>query len=395
MWLICDADKYRSEKTKTFLEKSGVSVLLAHEEKDIDAARDRDITIAIFSDGWHEATVKKVKETFDIEALLCLTSMPDVEDYGDLLNSGYVDVIAYPPNPEFVRSWDKKDDDEEDIFARIAKSKKDKTRYNKTDETITFRGSSIPRRAQVWSFVAPKGGAGKTTLSLLTATAFTARGKRVVVADLDPFGNMSVLLKKERVVSADRFETLPDSLSDNELEQVMLKATEGYWIIPHGDRPLGLSPDGVRRLIHLVSQYADILILDTHPLGIVSTIEAMRGSDRIIGVATGDRSTWAGMPEVLNLVPEKPKHIILNRIAEKPKMALSMAKFLEKEIQSPVVGIVYQDKVLYQRVQQGLMLVGARKTTKTIADITTSLGVQPTVPEGAEPQTRKKKGLFK
>jgi MinD-like ATPase involved in chromosome partitioning or flagellar assembly len=391
MWLLFDKDPVRGERTRRYLERQGVAAQLVAREEDIPA-EEHDALVAVFMEGWSEATVRRVKERFGVAALLCTPEDVSQDEYARMLEQGYDDVIPYPPSPAYIRRWERMPAMEGGETAAITLESlvagPKKTSYTDLRETRPFAGEAFTRKAKVIAVTGVKGGVGKTTLSVLMANALMAKGRRVVLAELDPNGNLAGLLKVERIVTADRFETLPDALSDPELEQNMMRTEAGWWLIPKGERPLGLSRDGVGRLIHLTGQYADYVVLDTHATQLVSTLVALQEADVVFGVTTTDRTTWTDLRPFLQQT-QRPAYLVMNRVRERPRRASEVAAFLEREIGYRVLGCVYEDKTLYERVQQGLTPMGSRRTGDAVRAVLRAAGVTDKVPK--EPAKAKKR----
>ncbi|WP_041707371.1 ParA family protein [Alicyclobacillus acidocaldarius] len=375
MWLVFDHDPVRGERLKRYLERQGIAVHVVSNE-DAMPGHTRSFTLALFLDTWNEATVRRVKEQLGLSVLYCTIDTITRERYAELCQAGYDDVVPYPPAPDYVRHWERKaDEDQGRVTLESLVSRPRKSSYTDFRETKPFEHLSIaPRRAKVICVTGVKGGVGKTTLSALMASALMVKGRRVVLAELDPNGNLAGLFRTDRTVTADRFETLPDALTDPELEQNMMRTAGGWWLIPKGERPLGLSRDGAERLIHLTGQYADYVVLDTHASQLISTVVALQEADVVLGVTTPDRTTWTDLRPFLQQ-GERPAYLILNRVRERPRRAADIVAFLEREIGYRVVGVVREDDGMYKRVQQGLAPMGSRKTNAEIQRILRAVSV--------------------
>ncbi|WP_206830163.1 ParA family protein [Alicyclobacillus fructus] len=378
MWLLCDHDPIRGERLHRYLDKQNVPSQIATKEDEIPEASSA-YKLALFLGEWNPATVRRVKETLGVSVLYCTAENVRPERFEELRQQGYDDVVPYPPAVDYVRHWERTASDEErggtTALEKLVAGRR-KRSYTELRETAPFAPPPTPitRKAKVICITGVKGGVGKTTTAVLLANALVAKGKRIVVAELDPYGNLANLFRLERTVTADRYETLPDALTEPELEQNMLRTPAGWWLIPKGDRPLGLSKDGVSRLIHLVGMYADVLIVDTHAGHLVSTVIAMREADVVLGITTTDRTTWTGLRAFLQM-SERPAYLVLNRVRERPRKAVSVGAFLQREIGFRVAAIVHEDDTLYRRVQQGLTPLGSRKTNAKIHQLVNTLSI--------------------
>ncbi|WP_051663499.1 ParA family protein [Alicyclobacillus macrosporangiidus] len=391
MWTLFDKDPVRGERLRRYLERQGITAQLVAREEDI-SADGCGATVAVFMEGWDEATVRRVKDSFGVAALLCTPDTVPSERYTELLRAGYDDVIPYPPSPEYVRRWEREPETDGKVTLESLVAGPKKSSYTDLRDTRPFATTSLTRQAKVICVAGVKGGVGKTTLSVLMANALMAKGRRVVLVELDPNGNLAGLLKVERVVTSDRFETLPDTLADPELEQNMMRTEGGWWLIPKGERPLGLSRDGAGRLIHLTGQYADYVVLDTHASRLVSTLVALHEADVVMGVTTTDRTTWTDLRPFLQGT-DKPAYLVMNRVRERPRRAEEIARFLERETGYRVLGVVHEDKTLYERVQQGLTPMGSRKTGDAVRALLRAAGVTDTASDA--PENFEKKGRWR
>jgi len=376
VWLLCDKDAMRRQRVTTFLERQGVSIRACGSEKEFP---EDGISVAIFTEGWNNATVRSVKERYNVAALLCIPVQIGPERYESLIESGYDDVIEFPPSRETVSAWERT---VEEVSVDELIRRRQKTTYTQTQEQRAFEPRPLSeRRAKVWAVVAAKGGVGKTTISVLMANELQRGKRRVVVADLDPEGDQVYLHRLSAYVTADRYEILPDAMTDAQLQQNMVENRElGWWLIPKSEKPMGISLDATRRLIHLASQWADFVILDCHPGRLISTIVAMQEADRVWAVCTPDRSTFVGLSAFLSAAGDVlgKTSIVLNKVNH-PKRVLEAAKSAaEGRIGVSVSAMIPLDKILYDRSQEGKALWASHNTQNLIAHMIGASGQENT-----------------
>ncbi len=194
----------------------------------------------------------------------------------------------------------------------------------------------------VISVFSPKGGVGKTTVAVNLAMALSGSGAaRVCIVDLDlAFGDVAItlqLIPEHTIVEAvDAEEHLDFSLLETLLtrhENCSILAAPTY---PEGkDR---VSPALIRRVLRILRQNFDYVIVDTSPSFDDQVLHAFDETDECILVATLDVPTVKNVKvaletlDALNLV-EGHRHLLLNRADD--EVGLSPAN-VESLLKMPV-----------------------------------------------------------
>lgn len=131
---------------------------------------------------------------------------------------------------------------------------------------------------QVLALCNQKGGAGKTTTTANLARAAITQGRRTLVVDLDPQGNLTSVLAAEEV--AEDVVSLADVLSPRTNIAVAVVITDGVWkgldVLPSGgDRLAAVGSELIvmttggalrlRRALKTVATDYDLVLIDCPP----------------------------------------------------------------------------------------------------------------------------------
>lgn len=178
------------------------------------------------------------------------------------------------------------------------------------------------RRGKVITIFSPKGGVGKTTVAVNLAVALSGSGAaRVCLVDLDlAFGDVAItlqLIPEHTIAEAvDAEEHL-----DFSLLETLLTRHENCSILAAPTHPEGkdrVSPALIRRVLRVLRQHFDYVIVDTSPSFDDQVLHAFDETDECILVATLDVPTVKNMKvaietlDGLDLVPGH-RQLLLNR----------------------------------------------------------------------------------
>ena len=186
-------------------------------------------------------------------------------------------------------------------------------------------GGSTERKGLVVTVFSPKGGVGKTTMSVNLGIALSRGEHRVCIIDLDlSFGDVAITLQ----IVPDH--TIADAAgAENDLDYALLQKLltpydPNLSILAAPTQPEGrdrISPNLVRRIIDTLRTHFDYLIIDTPPGFDDHVLGAFDETDECIVVATLDvptiKNTKVALEtlDLLHLVPQH-RHLVLNRSDE-------------------------------------------------------------------------------
>ncbi|MGA8211438.1 MAG: AAA family ATPase [Nocardioidaceae bacterium] len=193
--------------------------------------------------------------------------------------------------------------------------------------TGSTQAPSGPARGKVVTVFSPKGGVGKTTLAVNLALALSENGsRRVCLVDLDlAFGDVAITLQlfpartiadAVHLQSGLDFPVLEPLLTDY---QGLLSAL----VAPvQPDAKDSIPPSLVGKVLSLLKQNADFVVVDTSPALDEYVLQAFDETDEMLLVATLDVPTLKNVKvavETLDLLnfPKPKRHLVLNRADDK------------------------------------------------------------------------------
>lgn len=189
---------------------------------------------------------------------------------------------------------------------------------------VALRGpggaTHIGKVITVWS---PKGGVGKTTMSVNLGLALTEGGARkVCLVDLDlAFGDVAITMQLFPTHSIEHAIGSENSLDADLLNGLLTRHHDSMMILAapsHPDVRDRVSPTLVSQVIRTLKETFDYVVIDTAPAFDEQTLTALDETDEIVIVATLDVPTLKNVKvaletlDMLNIAPDH-RHLLLNR----------------------------------------------------------------------------------
>ncbi|MCW2760015.1 MAG: hypothetical protein JWR85_216 [Marmoricola sp.] len=187
------------------------------------------------------------------------------------------------------------------------------------------------RDGKVFTVFSPKGGVGKTTMSVNLSVALARTRAEVCVVDLDlAFGDVAITMQviPEHTIT-DAAES--DDLDFTLLQKLLTRHESGITILAAPTHPEGrdlVTASLARRVIQTLRRNFDYVVIDTPPGFDDQVLGAFDETDECVVVATLDvptiKNTKVAMEtlDLLHLVPNN-RHLVLNRADEEVGLSLA------------------------------------------------------------------------
>ncbi len=189
---------------------------------------------------------------------------------------------------------------------------------------VALRGpGGIAHVGKVVSVFSPKGGVGKTTMAVNLALTLADRGARqVVLLDLDlAFGDVAITMQLFPSHSIEHAIGAEDSLDYEALDGLLTRHDSGLMVLAAPSLPDAhdrVTPTLVSRMIRVLKENYDYVIVDTAPAFDEQTLTALDETDDLVMVATLDVPTLKNVKvaletlDMLNIAQDH-RHLLLNR----------------------------------------------------------------------------------
>ncbi|MCW2846824.1 MAG: hypothetical protein JWR90_798 [Marmoricola sp.] len=256
------------------------------------------------------------------------------------------------------------------------------------------------RDGRVFTVFSPKGGVGKTTMSVNLSVALAKTRAEVVIVDLDlAFGDVAITLQviPERTIT-DAAESESD-LDFSLLQQLLTRHESGVSILAAPTHPEGrdqVTASLARRVIQTLRRHFDYVVIDTPPGFDDQVLGAFDETDECVVVATLDvptiKNTKVAMEtlDLLHLIPNN-RHLVLNRADE--EVGLSLAN-VEEILGMPVEVSLPSSTAVASATNHGRPIVLSKPdhaVSKAIEAFARTLAGNAATPTSTAPA---KRGLF-
>lgn len=254
-----------------------------------DMAREMETDLILVEDVFDLDRVARLVQLLPHTAVVLVSGRPSIDLQRAAVQRGIRAVVQDPLDPrELLEAVDQirsttqyraasglefEDEDEPDLF------------------TETHRTSGFVRQ-EVIAIHSPKGGVGKTTLALNLAVQYRLTfgpQTRVLLVDLDPFGNMIGTLDLDGYATVEHWADLErdPSAAQIETELVQKERETGIHVIPAPRMVYALrsmETHAIGRILSVCRRHYDIIVIDLCPILLDAQVLALEHATRIYEV---------------------------------------------------------------------------------------------------------------
>jgi pilus assembly protein CpaE len=228
---------------------------------------------------------------------------------------------------------------------------------------------AVESRATIITVFSAKGGCGKTTVSTNLGAALADHGRReVCIVDLDlAFGDVAIAMQLFPTHTIGDAVQLEDTLDQSGVASLLTQHSPGLRVLSAPVEP-GLAENIpvtlVTRLLTIMSEMFDYVIIDTPPAFTDQVLAAFDMSDVAVLLATLDIPALKNLKlsletlELLNYPKEKIR-LILNRADS--KVGLDAGE-VEKTLRAPISALVPSSRAVPAATNRGVPIVTDQPT---------------------------------
>ncbi len=264
---------------------------------------------------------------------------------------------------------------------------------------MALRGTAVGSQSgKMITVFSPKGGVGKTTVSVNLALALADGGlRKVCLVDLDlAFGDVAITLQLFPSHTIEHAVGAEDNLDIKFLDSLLTKHDESVTVLAAPNLPDArdrISPLLVSKVLRTLRENYDYVVVDTAPAFDEATLTALDETDECVIVATLDVPTLKNVKVALETMDmlgaaDGHRHLLLNRAddavgigPEKVETILGMPILVQLSTSIAVAAATNAGRpILVSEPKSG--------TAEAIRALAGALSSEPESPEGQSPVNR-------
>lgn len=397
MWMLLEYDRVLQQQAMAQLKRSGIEAIGIDQEEQLSRINYGAVELLLIGSGWQEATIHQLRE----QGLSCpsvyITKEVSDSVYEQARAFGCVDAVAYPLPVDYLTRWSQKRVGRESIIEtkdepltaldevlrskNVLNKKHTYTRAGTMNEGSPIEAPSAGNRGRVIAVHSARGGVGKSVLVSMIASQMAKRNYSVAVVDLDPLGNLLAMHRGQAAVTTDEWSRLPAQMDERMVKQSLVQVG-GFYMLPSGKSRDGVDTVTLRRVIYHLSQYFDVVLIDTTP-SVSWTYTAMELAHKVVFVMTPEWISFKRFIDeyqgIRHQKSEQHVTVVINRIRKRtPEHTRTLRLLAEADIPSDVVHIP-EDRTLYRQLLGATTLVGGRDVQDGLDHLLSALRFDPAI----------------